>query len=232
MDQEKQYSATMDLDQLRPIETPNNVQNPKEYLESCINQIFPTQFAYEICKRLKTDEDRQRLKRLKKAIFSSEPPVAVLKRFGFNIINNFQEIKTKQNICYFKFRSNVVNKYVHNNLIQRPKGKVHWYDNIDLWPGMELVCKEHYKDKTCRLFINYVYKITKFGLKYFGIKDEQEGIEYSLPLSRLKHFRLPYANTCHSVQGLTIDEPITVFDCNTPYVDREFIGQQLQDQEI
>src|ERR1700722_12414147 len=213
----------MDLDQLKPIEVPNNIQNSKEYLESCVNQLFPTQFTYEICKRLKTEEDRHRLKQLKKAIFSSESPVAVLKRFGFNIINDFQSITTKQNICYFKFRSEIVNKYVHNHFIERPKGRIHWYNNIDFWTGMELVCKTHYKDKNCRLFVNYVYKIMKIGLKFFQIKDEQEDIEYSLPLRLLKNFRLPYANTCHSVQGLTINEPITVFECNTPYVDKEFI---------
>ena len=36
----------------------------------------------------------------------------------------------------------------------------------------------------------------------------------------LKHFKLPSCLTCHSVQGLSIDDKVTLFDCNTPCVDR------------
>ena len=38
---------------------------------------------------------------------------------------------------------------------------------------------------------------------------------------------MPYANTCDSVQGLSIDNKITIFDCKTPYVDRYFIWRAL-----
>ena len=38
-----------------------------------------------------------------------------------------------------------------------------------------------------------------------------------------KYFGLPYASTCHAVQGLPIDEPMTIFDANTPYASREFV---------
>ena len=43
----------------------------------------------------------------------------------------------------------------------------------------------------------------------------------------MNHFILSYANTCHSVQGMSIDEPITIFDVNTPYVDRYFVWTAL-----
>ena len=39
----------------------------------------------------------------------------------------------------------------------------------------------------------------------------------------LSHFKLPHCLTCHSVQGLSIDDKVTLFDCNTPYVDRHFV---------
>ena len=42
-----------------------------------------------------------------------------------------------------------------------------------------------------------------------------------------KHFKLPYASTSDSVQGLSIGEKMTIFDCNTPYVDRFFIWTAL-----
>ena len=38
---------------------------------------------------------------------------------------------------------------------------------------------------------------------------------------------MPYTNTCDSVQRLSIDNKITIFDCNTPYVDGYFIWTAL-----
>ena len=37
------------------------------------------------------------------------------------------------------------------------------------------------------------------------------------------YFKLDYAATCHSSQGLTIDNDITIFDVNTFYTDREYV---------
>ena len=39
----------------------------------------------------------------------------------------------------------------------------------------------------------------------------------------LTYFKLPWCLTCHSVQGLSINDEVTLFDCNTPYVDRNFV---------
>ena len=45
-------------------------------------------------------------------------------------------------------------------------------------------------------------------------------IEYKItPQILLKHFKLPYALTCDSVQGLTRNEPTTIFDADCAYVD-------------
>ena len=38
-----------------------------------------------------------------------------------------------------------------------------------------------------------------------------------------KIFSLSYCNTCHSGQGCNIDDAITIFDCNTPYVNRNWL---------
>ena len=43
----------------------------------------------------------------------------------------------------------------------------------------------------------------------------------------IKLFKLPYAQTINSVQGLSFDESITIFDSNTPYVSREHIWVAL-----
>ena len=45
----------------------------------------------------------------------------------------------------------------------------------------------------------------------------------TLDIKILSHFKLPYCMTVHSVQGLSIDDKVTIFDCNTSYVDRNYI---------
>ena len=44
-----------------------------------------------------------------------------------------------------------------------------------------------------------------------------------MPISNLNNFGLPYASTCHAVQGMSIDYEITVFDVDVPHVDLNFI---------
>ena len=41
--------------------------------------------------------------------------------------------------------------------------------------------------------------------------------------AQLKNISLPYSSTCHSIQGLTINEPYTIFDTNIVYADRRWI---------
>ena len=43
----------------------------------------------------------------------------------------------------------------------------------------------------------------------------------------LSYFELPYSNTCHSVQGLSIDSPMTVFYVNSAYVDRYYLWTSI-----
>ena len=45
----------------------------------------------------------------------------------------------------------------------------------------------------------------------------------TLDIKILSHLKLPYCMTVHSIQGLSIDDKVTIFDCNTPYVDRNYI---------
>ena len=90
----------------------------------------------------------------------------IIKKFGFNTISNISQLKTKRNICYFNFRANIVNKQVHNKLISiPPQTKVTNIDGTKYWPGLYLLCKEHYKKSGITLKKNYEYKIVKIDAK-------------------------------------------------------------------
>ena len=73
-----------------------------------------------------------------------------------------------------------------------------------------------------------MYRVEGIG-KYIKLIDTaDESNEFSMERSVLwKIFDLNYCGTCHSVQGCSISEKITILDCNTPYVDRYWIYTAL-----
>jgi hypothetical protein len=220
----KKYFANGDVDQLQPIDfRANSVEDPRHYLLDCLNQMFPNQMTLKINKRLKTEEQRMKLYQLKADIFDKEKDIlTILKEYGFKVIKNYSQLTTTQNICYFNYRTRDVNRQVHNNLIEKPN-KATKIGNVQYWNGLELICKKHYSVAGVRTFKNYTYVISSISEQSFSISDLIEETSFTFPIEMLDHFNLPYANTCHSVQGMSIDGPITIFDVNTPYVDRFYM---------
>ena len=141
---------------------------------------------------------------------------------NFQTINKLNQVETKRNIAFFNFRCELVNKYIHLNRMKTPEGAI-LFNEILFYTGLDLVCKTHYKNKNCILYTNYEYKLIDINIKTFTIIEPVENIKMTFELKILKHFKLPYCNTVHSVQGLSIDEKITVFDCNTPYTKHNFV---------
>ena len=91
--------------------------------------------------------------------------------------------------------------------------------------------KKKKKNNMNILYVNYHYKITWIDKenKKISIIDpyDEEAQQMTFDFSILIHFQPPYCNTCHSVQGLTINGEYTIFDANTPYVDRNFLWTAL-----
>ncbi|MBS1736426.1 MAG: hypothetical protein JSS98_07425 [Bacteroidetes bacterium] len=233
---DKKYFATGDTDQLQPFNShATNISNPQQYLNHCVNSMFPNQLTLKINKRLKSDDDRKKLAQLKADVFNRKKNVMeTLKQFGLKIITSMSDVKSKRNICYFNFRNQQVNTHVHKKLVKTPKNHVAITQvegkkskTTNYWKGLKLTCKKHWQQKGVRLFKNYTYEITFISQETFTVKDVVEDTTLTFPIAMLDHFILSYANTCHSVQGLSIDEPMTIFDINTPYVDRYFVWTAL-----
>lgn len=224
---EKKFFSTGDLDQLQPINFVTDIKDPRAYLMDCINQMFPNQVTLKIIKRVKTEEERKRITDIKKEIFDPTKDVmTILKKYNFETINQLSQLESTNNICYFNFRRKMINTYVHENLVDQPKRKVTIKD-VNYWVGLKLICKEHYQSKNDRLFKNYPYTIKKIDTNNFIVHEPVEDKTLKFPIKMLSHFTLPYANTCYSVQGVSIDDSITIFDANTPYVDRFFVWTAL-----
>ena len=221
----KKVFATGDSNQIRPFGfCLNNVKNIKEYLDRCIDIMFPNQIMLEYNKRLKTKKDQEKLKQIKEDIFNLNIDIGTTMRKYFRVIKSPSELKTTKNISFFNFRAERINKVLQDRE-KNIKTFIKFGKNPEFkfYEGLELVCKKYYKAKDKRLFTNYTYIIDKIDNKTFTINEPVDNIKMTFELKFLSYFKLPYCLTVHSVQGLSIDDEVTLLDCNTPYVDRNFV---------
>jgi hypothetical protein len=224
---DKTYYATGDLDQIQPFtDDLNNIKNVKEYYKLCHTIMFPERIILKINKRLKNEEDKQKLQGLKADIFNKKIDVIeTCKKYGIKIVYKMEDVKTNLNLCYFKYRCKRVNNHIYGK-IQKPKDSV-MIGDIKYYTTQKLTCTSHYSKQGKRLFTNYEYEIVEIGDKTFTVYDRFDDNKIELDYSMMKLFKLPYAQTINSVQGLSFDEAITIFDCNTPYVSREHVWVAL-----
>jgi hypothetical protein len=199
-------------------------------MNDCRDMVFPTQINLNISKRLKSEEDRNRLVQLKEDIFNDMDIKTICSKHNIKTIKDINEVNTLNNIAYFNYYADDVNKIVHKKYGKNTSKAVE-INGIKYYPGLEIVCKTHYKSKSTRLFVNYVYIIKTITKNSFTICEPVEDIdiERNFPISTLtKHFRLAYANTCHSVQGMSIDKKLTIFSSNIKsHVDRHYFWTAL-----
>ena len=215
-----------DVNQLEPINIHlNNIVDKSNYRMDCIKQIFPNALTLKEIKRLNKEEDKIKMKKIKKEIFKGVDIETICEKYGIKTIRNMEDIKTNRNIAYFNFRCNQVNTLVHKRL-GNSDTKV---EGVSIWKNLILQCKKHYKNKDgFKTYVNNLYRVEEIN-KYIKIVDiANENNVFSMDRAMLwKIFRLSYCNTCHSEQGCSIDEDITIFDSNTPYVDRYWLYTAL-----
>jgi hypothetical protein len=171
---------------------------------------------------LKSEEDRQNLINLKTEIFdTSKPIIPLLEKYGFKMVHNTWEVKTLDNVAFFNFRCQQVNNRLHKT-VEKPIESI-TLDKNEYYPGLKLICKSHFAMKTGKLYRNFKYELISINNKQFVIKDVTDKHIHTLDNKSMSYFRLPYVRTTHSVQGLSIDNAITIFDVNTPHVNRNWI---------
>lgn len=226
------FYATGDTKQNKPFAHGlNNIPDIEKYLNRCISIMFPNQIVLKEIKRLNNENDKMRIQNLYDDLFNHHMnPIEAIKKANINTIDNINQLKTTKNICYFNFRRSILNDRVYKNFIQKPKENDKNYlefGDLKITKGFELICKDYFKNNKSKFFRNYLYKIMNidYDNDTWTLLEPVSKQTYELPYTSdiVTKFTLPYAQTCHSVQGLSISEPITIFDCNTPYVDINFI---------
>ena len=211
----KKFYATGDEHQLKPIQDGiNNIENKKQYYNKIISSMFPCSITLHDNKRCKSKEDQEKIKQITKLIreSSKEECIEILKK-NFRIIYKEDEIKSVKNVVCYNTTANWL-----NNLIHKPIDGEYYYVGLDLI-GRKTIKKKGYSLKT-----NYTYEIKEINDDdIFLISDGESDITLDRKMIQSTYFRLSYARTCWSYQGLTENESITIFDLNSFMVDTDWI---------
>ena len=212
------FNATGDEFQLEPIQEKLNVDNFEEYYNSIIHSMFPNVITLHENKRCKTDEDRKIMKELTYKIRNAKKSkiINILKEYNIKIISEDKEITTTKNICALNRTCETVNQLMMKKLHPNTKYQVY----------QDLICRKSFKQKSKQVgYVNFTYTILDIDdekNKYTLTDGESDDIVVTKEQIE-SYFKLPYARTCHSQQGLSIDEKITIFDLNHFMVGNKWI---------
>ena len=80
--------------------------------------------------------------------------------------------------------------------------------------GESLLCRKYLKlNKGETMYVNYEYEITAVTDKTLTLQDITHDRKYEVKLADVRNkFIFSYCSTCHSTQGQTLDDCITIYD--------------------
>ena len=196
--------ATGDTKQLKPIQPLTNIQEYEVYADHILNNIFTNSILLEECKRLKTQQDKDKLSNVKTDIFVNKLPFTEIIEKYFRYTTCISG--SKHNIAYL----NDTCKNVATEIRKLENRK----DEYEI--SEKLICREYTKTSTSVFHVNFKYKIVHIGKDgIMTLKNMKTNILQSLNIQKVRdNFIFAHCTTCHSAQGSSIDGDITVFDYN------------------
>ena len=146
--------ATGDTKQLKPIQALTNIQDYETYADHIINNIFENSILVKECKRLHTQEDKDKLNNIKYDWFINKLP---LKKWIEKYFQYTADISgSKNNIAYL----NDTCKNVANE-IRKLENRTGEYE-----VGEFLICREYTKTNNCVFNVNFQYEIVCVDNKF------------------------------------------------------------------
>jgi len=202
--------ATGDTNQLETIDLVSDQLNYEAYMDQCIDSIFPNNIMLQENKRLTSEADKQTLRQFKADIFDESIPVVRIIRKYFRFTNT---VETSSNIAYKNSTCERVATTVREMQSREDEYEV----------GEVLVCRRYYRPKGYgRCHVNFEYTIDEVRDDGLVLSEGSNSFELSLDVVR-KHFIHNYCRTCHSFQGSSISDKITIFDWRFFFVNRKWI---------
>jgi hypothetical protein len=169
--------------------------------------IFENLIQFKENKRLRTTEDKEKLKLIKQELFDENIPIERTMRKYFPFVT---KVKTDKNVAY----KNSTCKEI-GILVRKRQKKTNEYDVNDV-----LICRKYFTCNKHVFHVNYTYTIKKIakGLIYF----DKDKVPVPVDVVR-KNFIDNSCQTCHSLQGSSIKTKITIFDWNFELVSRKWV---------
>jgi hypothetical protein len=204
--------GTGDCNQLPPVNYCLNQVDYKEYYEECLNIMFPNEIYFNIPKRVKSQSDIDKLQDIEQLLLYTNTPISEIVKKYFKTT---KQVITTENIAL----RNKISQYVSNEVRKQMNRK------SDYEKGEFLICKERKKLKTGEVLnVNYKYKIVGNNGKFLTIEDVESKERFTLSFSDANtYMRYSYCRTCHSAQGATIKDKMTIFDWNHFHASREWV---------
>ena len=205
-----------DTKQLQPINDLTNTQSHDQYADQCIDKIFKYNIYLKICKRV-GEKDRITLDDMYNDFWINRLPI---KDFIEKYFRYTDEINPDHmNIAYTNIRCKSVSDEVRKKL-----GKKSLYEVNE-----EMICRLYLKHNGVNFNANIRYKILCINSKGIIIENIKTKQKHTLTEELLnKHFRYGYCATCHSCQGASINNNITIHEWDKSYlVSREWLWTSL-----
>ena len=205
--------GTADGKQLKPIVDLTNTQDHEKYLNKCLNQIFKYKIYLKICKRVKTEEDRQKVSDVYDDIWKHKLPIDDVMRKHFEATTDIME--SEHNIAY----TNRMCKWV-SNTIRKNLGKSDKYEVGDF-----VICRKHTWKDGITFNVNFKFEIKQIVGDDVVIENVKTKQQYPTDIETLDtNFIYAYCATCHSSQGASVDKTIAIHEWDKKqWVSREWI---------
>ena len=217
--------ATGDVKQLEGVETMTNCQDPATYIDNCIDTMFKYNIFLKICKRVgaKDSVEGERNRKILNDMYddwwaNNIPRKEFILKYSY-LTDDI--MASEHNIAYTNMRCENVANEIRDRLNISAKYIV----------GDILIARTWIKQP--RANINLRYRITKIEDDELGKQITLQNIareddEFMLfePIVD-KNFIYPYCATCHSSQGSSVKESITIHEWDLPITSREWIWTAL-----
>jgi hypothetical protein len=231
----RKFLAAGDTFQLLPRER-LAVTDSRAHYNAIIERLFPAHASLETNKRLRSEEDRERLAAFKRDCFSDMDPDTIMAKY-FTRVYDARAVRGKA-VCFTNRDVDTLNELLHARAVsERKAAGEHVHEHADTpayYVGMVVRCRRQLKARNGARFItNFEYRVEEilpWGAKLwdFGASsaraDGDTGALNEASFTNLNaHFTPNYAHTGHSCQGLTFDGEVTIFGYNNWHCTREWL---------
>ena len=179
--------------------------------------MFKYKIYFKICKRVKTEEDRQKMDKVYNDIWKHKQPLDEVMPKYFETTNDI--IEAEHNMAY----TNRMCKWV-SNTIRKNLGKSDKYE-----VGEVMICRKHTIQDGLTFTVNFEFEIKDIKDDTVIIENIKTKKQYPTNVETLgTNFIYGYCATWHSFQGASVDKSIAIDEWNKKHlVSREWIWTSI-----